>query len=176
MIEKIKDLEGRIATLEEALKNVLRVGTVVTRDAARCRVRVQFSDNDGMVSYWCQVLMKKTHVDKEYWLPDVGEMAICVFLPFGHEQGFILGSAYNAEDRIPPSATGDRFVLLDRGGDELLIDRQCRRVRVTTVDLHLFGNLIVHGEVHDAMGTLTNHTNRHPRDPGGGPPPWPCGS
>jgi hypothetical protein len=176
MIEKIKDLEGRIATLEEALKNVLRVGTVVTRDATHCRVRVQFKDNDGLVSYWCQVLMKKTLVDKKYWLPDVGELAICAFLPFGHEQGFVLGSAYNDEDRIPPSANGDRLVLLDRGGNEVLMDRLCRKVRIITDEIHVVGRLVVHGEVFDALGTLTHHTNdRLPRDPGNGPPPWDCG-
>lgn len=177
MIEKIKDLEGRIATLEEALNNVLRVGTVVTRDADHCRVRVQFKDNDSLVSGWCQVLVGKTHVDHAYWLPDVGELAICAFLPFGHEQGFVLGSAYNAKDRIPHSANGDRMVLLDRYGNEVLIDRVCGKMRITTSQFHLVGTLVVHGEIYDQEGTITHHTNDGlARDPSGPPPPWDCGA
>lgn len=176
MIEKIKDLEGRIATTEEALKNVLRVGTVVTRDEARCRVRVQFKDNDGLVSDWCQVLVGKTHVDKAYWLPDVDEMVLCAFSPFGHEQGFVLGSAYNAKDRIPQSANEDRMVLRDRYGNEVLIDRVCGKMRITTGQLHLVGTLVVHGAIYDQEGTITHHTNDGlARDPSGGPPPWDCG-
>ncbi len=176
MIEQIKELSGRVATLEEALKNVLRVGTVVVRDEATCRVRVQFRDNDRLVSWWCQVLMKKTHLDKVYWLPDIDEMVICVFLPFGHEQGFVLGSAYNAKDRIPQSANGDRMVLRDRVGNEVLIDRVCGKLRITTSQLHVVGALVVHGEIYDQEGTLTHHTNKHARDPSGGPPPWDCGA
>lgn len=130
MIDKLKELEGRIATLEEALKNVLRVGTVVTRDAARCRVRVQFKDNDSLVSWWCQVLVGKTRFDKHYWLPDVGELAICAFLPFGHEQGFVVGSAYNAEDRPPAEAGPDTFVLKDRSGSRITMNRQTGIIEV----------------------------------------------
>lgn len=130
MIDKLKDLEGRIATLEEALKNVLRVGTVVARDEATCRVRVQLRDNDRLVSWWCQVLMKKTHLDKEYWLPDIDELVVCAFLPYGHEQGFVLGSAYNAEDRPPQGADGDMYMLVDKIGNRITMNRQTGIIEV----------------------------------------------
>lgn len=130
MIDIVKGLEGRIATLEEALKNVLRVGTVVSRDEAYCRVRVEFRDHDKLVSWWVQVLVGKTHLDKYYWLPDIGEMAICAFLPFGHEQGFYLGSAYNAADRPPEGANGDTYMLVDRIGNRITMDRQTGIIEV----------------------------------------------
>lgn len=175
MIEKIKELEGRLATLEEALKNVLRVGTVVSRDAANCRVRVQFADNDGLVSYWCQVLAGKTHRDTIYLLPDVDELVVCAFLPFGHEQGFVVGSAYNVQDRPPASANDHRLLVRDDGDNEVLMDRICKKMRVTTTQLHLFGDLVVHGKIFDYLGTITEHRNAgYPRDPGANAPQWAC--
>lgn len=178
MIEIIKSLEGRIAALEESAKNVLRVGTVVDRKVEGCIVRVQFPDNSGLVSYWCRVVMEKTHRDKAFWLPDLGELVVCAFLPFGHEQGFVLGALYNAHDEVPATATYDRLVVRDEGGNEVLLDRVCRQMRVTTGALHLYGNLVVHGEVWDLLGTLTHHTNEGlSRDAGGVPPVplWLCG-
>lgn len=123
MIEIIKSLEGRIAALEEQAKNVLRVGVVVERQVDGCRVRVQFPDNSELVSYWCRVLARKTHLDKEFWLPDLGELVVCAFLPFGHEQGFVLGAAYNAQDQVPIEATDHTMVIRDAGGNRITMDR-----------------------------------------------------
>jgi phage baseplate assembly protein V len=124
MIEIIKSLEGRIAALEEAMKNVLRVGVVVERQVEGCTVRVQFPDNAATVSYWCRVLARKTHLDKEFWLPDLGELVACVFLPFGHEQGFVLGAVYNAQDLAPEEATDHTMVIKDRIGNLIMMDRE----------------------------------------------------
>lgn len=175
MIEQLKDIQGRTASIEEALNNIVRVGTVVNRDEALHRCRVEFKDNDTIVSYWCQVLVQKTYEDKQYWLPDIAEMVICLFLPYGHEQGFILGSAYNGKDKPPADATKDRFVRQDKGGNQWLMDRKCKKCRIKTKELHIYGNLIVHGTIYDRLGDLTEHTNlRLPRDPLGGPPGWEC--
>lgn len=177
MIEKIKELEGRISTMEEAMNNVVRVGTVTNRDDKKHRCRVEFKDNDGIISYWCQVIAKKTHKDKEYWLPDLDEMVVCLFLPFGREIGFIIGSAYNAKDSVPGTATKDRYLFKDSSGNEFLIDRSCGKTRLTTTEFHIFGKLVVHGKIYDEEGNLTQHTNRGLlRDDSGGPPPWGCGS
>jgi len=173
MIEIIKTLEGRIAALERASKNVIRVGIVVERRVQGCKVRVQFPDNDMQVSYWCLVLQHKAHRDQMFWLPDLGELVVCLFQGHAHEQGFVLGAIYSQQDLIPPAATLDRLVVRDSGGNEMLMDRRIRKIRITTTELHLFGNLVVHGEVYDVLGTLTHHTNRGlPRDPGSGPPEW----
>lgn len=175
MIEIIKSLEGRIAALEESAKNILRVGTVVTRDADRCRVRVQFRDNDQLVSWWCQVLVGKAHLDKHYWLPDVGEMVTCAFLPFGHEQGFVLGSAYNTVDRPPDDANADRWLIETGTGVEILVDRKCGLIRLRAGMVHIMGTLVVHGMIYDHLGSITDHRNRGlPRDPGANPPRWMC--
>lgn len=130
MIEIVKALEGRIAALEEFRKNILRVGVVVERQVSGCRVRVQFPDNSGLVSYWCQVAVMKSHLDKHFWLPDLDELVLCAFLPYGHEQGFVLGALYNAEDRVPEEATADRMVLKDAGQNIIMMDRITGKIRV----------------------------------------------
>jgi len=167
MIEQIKDLQARIETMEEANKNVLRVGDVVGLDKELHRCRVQFKDNDDVVSFWCQVIAAKTKKDAEYWLPDVGEMVICVFLPYGHEQGFIIGSAFNQKD-IPPEVARkgpDRRTIYQKGpgGENIFImDRNCSGKVVVIFDtdeFHIYGKLVVHGEIEDIDGNLTKHTN-----------------
>lgn len=151
MIEQIKELNGRISTLEESMKNIVRVGTVVNQDEKLHRCRVEFKDNDGMVSFWCQVIAMRTHGDKEYWLPALGEMVICAFLPFGHEQGFIIGSAYNSKDKPPEGADKDRRVIQQKGKNKFVMDRKCadkEKIKFETEELHIFADyLVVHGTI-----------------------------
>ncbi len=174
LIEKIKELEARVLALEELLRNIYRVGTVVGRDPKRHMCRVQFKDNDRLVSYWCQVVAHKTYRDKFYWLPDVGELVHVLFLPFGKEQGVILGSAYNKKDE-PPDGEGNKLLIKDSSGNTFEMNRDCGKVRFITGELHVFGNLVVHGTIYDSQGDLTNHTNAgKPRDASGGVPPWGC--
>lgn len=117
MIEQLKDMEGRTGTIEEALNNIVRVGTVVNRDPANYRCRVEFKDNDGLVSYWCQVLALRSYKDKYFWIPEIDEMVLCIFLPFGHEQGFIVGSIYNQKDN--PPAKNKELVMENRKDIEI---------------------------------------------------------
>lgn len=101
MIEMLKDVEGRASTMEEAINNIVRVGTVVNRDHGLYRCRVEFQDNDKLVSYWCQVATLRAYKDRMFWMPEIGEQVLCLFLPFGHEQGFVVGSLYSTKDRPP---------------------------------------------------------------------------
>lgn len=114
MIEQVKDMEGRLQSIEEASNNTVRVGTVVNRDPANYRVRVEFKDNDGLVSYWCQVLALRSYKDKYFWMPEIDEMVLCLFLPYGHEQGFVVGSLYNKKDKPP---AGDMELIIENRKD-----------------------------------------------------------
>ena len=48
-----------------------------------------------------QLWLNKQKDNKDYWIPDIGEPVLCVFLPTGIESGFILGSYYNKKNQAP---------------------------------------------------------------------------
>lgn len=111
------DLDGRTTAIEEGINNIVRIGTVVNRDPANYRCRVQFKDNDSLVSYWCQVLAQRAYKDRYFWMPEIDELVLCIFLPFGHEQGFIVGSIYNQKDK--PPAKDKELVMENRDDIEI---------------------------------------------------------
>lgn len=99
----------------------LRFGFVTALDAAGCRVRVRFPDLDGLESYWLPVLRPKTHQDKHYCLPDVGEQVACLLDGAG-EEGVVLGAVFG--DRDPAQGGGpDVFEIGFGNGDVLRHNR-----------------------------------------------------
>lgn len=109
--------------LQEALKHVVRVGTVTTTDPGAATVRVQFHDVDGLVTWPLRVLRQKTLHDQQYWMPDVGEHVLCLCLPNGAEQGFVVGAFYSAVD-APPVQNQDKHHVLYKDGTWLEYDRK----------------------------------------------------
>ena len=109
-----------MATREESAPT-LRFGFVTALDKSGCRVRVQFPDLDGLESYWLPVLRPKTHRDKYYCLPDVGEQVACLLDGAG-EEGVVLGAVFGERD---PSQGGGPEVLsiVFGNGDVLRHDR-----------------------------------------------------
>lgn len=99
----------------------LRFGFVTALDGAGCRVRVRFPDLDGLESYWLHVLSAKTHKDKHYCLPDVGEQVACLLDGAG-EEGVVLGAVFG--DRDPAQGGGpDVLSIVFGNGDVLRHDR-----------------------------------------------------
>ena len=94
------ELEKRIIDLESRFNQLVRVGTVASADPAKGTARVYLPDSDGMESYSLPVLFQKTQDDKHYSIPDKGEQVLCVFLPNGLEQGFIIGAFYSDKDTV----------------------------------------------------------------------------
>jgi phage baseplate assembly protein gpV len=169
--------EGRLNDIEEIIKNLVRVGKVVGRDPKKAQCRVEFKDNDGIVSYWCQVLVPMTHKSKYYHLPAINDMVICIFLPYGQDVGFLLGSTYNDDDIIPDGADKEKIIVEDYGNnrDELDAEQQKHTAKSKKHDyygdfeifgtLTVNGNTIINGTIRDNMGDLTHHTNGgYPRD------------
>jgi phage baseplate assembly protein gpV len=165
MIEKLQQLESRIAFLEALLSMTLRIGEVVARDPKTCRAKVQFKDAESIVTYWCFVVLKKTHKDKEFWLPDVGEMVVCIFPYFDQKHGYILGSVYNDKDLPPTFAGPGQYVLHDKSGNVFLMDRQRKQFYLIAEQVNVVGNLRVTGNVAvgkkiwDERGNLTDHVH-----------------
>lgn len=130
--------------LKDLLSQVIRVGFVVARDEERLRVRVEVTDTttDALTTDFLQVIVPRAKKDRCYDLPDIGDQVLCLFLPFGREVGFVLGSMYGADS--PPVSSGDKdhrtyddgtVIEYDRATHVLKADVKGRAEITTTLDI-----------------------------------------
>jgi len=95
---------------------MIRIGKVVSH-ASNGFARVEFFELDNyrmledgtrkgetFITSHLQVLYAKTQDDKYFWMPDIGEYVVCIFLDTG-ANGFILGAFYNAPSTLGKGAT-----------------------------------------------------------------------
>lgn len=95
------------------LRNMVRKGMVQSVDVEMMQARVKFEDKGGIISGSLPILTHKRHIvptkedktgdkvklEKEHthdafitdWLPEVGDMVICLMVPGGDGEGYILG-------------------------------------------------------------------------------------
>lgn len=154
----------------EFLKDLLKVGEVSSVDYDKCTARVVFDDEEGFVSNDLQVLQRNTLENQDYWMPDVGEDVVCLFIPNGEEDGFILGSFYADEITPPKNGATKRYVrfkdeaefeydweahkLTAKIGDtKITADESsvqisgASKIKVTVPDIDFVGNLKVDGTI-----------------------------
>jgi len=84
------------------IEDFIRIGQVSSVNPLTCSCRVAFDDmqDDGtpMVSYDMQILQHRTVKRQDFTLPEIGEHVLCVFLPNGNQEGFILASFYTGSN------------------------------------------------------------------------------
>lgn len=85
------------------LSNIVRKGIVQSVDTDRMRARVKFGDKGGINSGDLFILVTKErvivkteqgHIHEAYleqWVPDIGSMVLCLMMPGGDGEGYILG-------------------------------------------------------------------------------------
>jgi phage baseplate assembly protein V len=126
---------------------MIRRGIVVAVDEKTGKVRVQMPDL-GIVSNWLPVLHQKTHLDKSYWLPDIGEYVIIAYDEEGeHSDGYVLGAIYNEADN-PPVASKDKYFIRFSDGTEIEYDRQQHQLRINVngdITIEASGNITIKG-------------------------------
>ena len=115
---------------QERLNSIIRIGEVSSVDYSRGTARVVFDDEDSAVSFDLPVLHTTTFANKDYALPDVGEDVLCLFLPSGPEEGFILGSFYAGEIELPEANKNRRTVVFS-DGSRVCYDREAHTLTVT---------------------------------------------
>ncbi|MEY4922225.1 MAG: hypothetical protein RLY17_942 [Pseudomonadota bacterium] len=118
--------------LERILSQLVRVGTVTSVDDRAVTARVTFDDQDDVVSHNLSVVVKNTYSNADYWMPDVNEQVLCLFLPVGIEQGWILGSFYD-EATLPPAVSGDLRTVKFGDGTTISYDRSLKNLTVNAV-------------------------------------------
>lgn len=114
--------------LRDTLAQMVRVGFVSARQPERMRVRVELRDTvtASLVTDWLPVLCPRACGDLAYDLPDVGDQVLCLFLPYGLEQGFVLGAMYGKAS--PPVASGDKWHRKFSDGTVLEYDRAAHKL------------------------------------------------
>ena len=122
------ELERRIKALEEKVNSLVQVGTVTEVKGGSVRVGL-----NGKPSHLLPVLFPKTQDDKYQAMPDQGEEVVCLFLPFGLEQGFVLGAVYSGED-APPAEGSHITTLVLKDGSSMTYDRDAHSLDLTVKD------------------------------------------
>jgi phage baseplate assembly protein V len=113
----------------EILKSLIKIGEVSSVNYANGTARVVFDDDDSIVSNDLPVLQTNTLLNKDHALPDVGEDVVCLFLPSGNEEGFILGAVYAGEVQPAETSKDIRSVTFS-DGTEIKYDRAAHLLSV----------------------------------------------
>lgn len=112
--------------ITDQLSQIVRVGMVTARDPGTMRLQVQCPDtvSGALVTEWLQTLTPRAKEDAQYDLPDVGDQVLCLFLPNGLEQGFVLGCMFApATTGTPPVSSGDKWHRKFKDGTTVEYDR-----------------------------------------------------
>jgi phage baseplate assembly protein V len=121
------------------------VGKVCSIDPEHCTVRVIFEDRN-LVSYDLPVLVRQTKINKDFYMPDIGEHVVCVFLDNGSEQGFVLGAFYSKEDRVSSVVNSEKRRIDFGDGSWLEFDRSTGAYIV-----HITGDFVIESEKHGVI-------------------------
>ena len=189
MLELLNEVLNRLKNLES--KPFVKTGKVVSTNPEKATVRVEIRDIDQKVSYEMPVVYPRTVKDKTYYMPEIGEEVICVFV--NETEGFVLGSVYH-EENTPPTSSRTKFVILFEDGTLVEYDKSVHKLNLivngnieitaTTThngDITINGNLQVNGNItasgdiadlngsRGSLSTLRETYNTHTHN--GGPTP-----
>lgn len=133
--------------MEEVIRELVRVGIITAVYPEKGTVRVTISDVDDLHSYELQVVVPKTHKDKEYWMPDIGEQVVCLFSGQGLERGWVLGAVYSQVDTVP-EANQDKWIKRFEDGTTIEYDRKEHHLKIIVqgnITIQATGNIIIKG-------------------------------
>lgn len=134
------------------IKKLIRVGTVSSVNPAAGTVRVAFAAQDDMVTYELPVITRGSKNNKDYWLPDVDEHVLCLFLPNvsgrGVCDGFVIGTFYSSVD-APVENSGDVHAVKYGDGTIIKHDRRTGKLTINAtgdIDIIAGGNVTINGQ------------------------------
>jgi phage baseplate assembly protein V len=125
-------------------------------------VRVKFEEDDGIVSDWLPVMVRKSKSEKESWQLEINEHVVCIMDEHG-EFGVCLGAIPNDEDTPDPGEGAGKFRKIFSDGTEIEYDSNTKKLTVdvkgeltgkatikATVEaplIELTGNVVISGTV-----------------------------
>lgn len=145
--------------------NLIMIGTVSAINEEEATARVLFTDRDDTTSKEIPLMFLHTKGMRIYAMPEVGEQVLCLFLPNGHEEGYILGAYYNDEYK-PPVTDKETKIIKFKNGDYVKYKNGEMEVKASKVNIisnvNITGDLTVGGSVTapthigDLKGTADN--------------------
>lgn len=140
------------------LSRMVRVGLVSTVNPSDATVRVVFPDHDNAVSPPLKVLMRGSKATKDFWMPVVDDLVLCVFTANGGGKGagagYVIGTIYNTVD-APPSG-GTRVLNVP---DDLVINCGSLKVNAGGGDVTVNGISLV-SHVHGGVSSGGSNTGK----------------
>jgi len=107
-------MPGIKSNIGSEVSDFVRIGQVSSVNAKTCSCRVAFDDltdiGAPMTSYPLQIVQRRTVKCQKFDLPEVGEHVLCLFLPNGNQEGFVLGSFYTANN-LPAYPIDDKDLV-----------------------------------------------------------------
>lgn len=161
------------------LNNLVRIGTISSINPKQAKARVMFEDRDNVVSKELNLLFQRTIGTQDYVIPKVGEQVVCLLLPNGLEEGYILGSFYTKKN-IPPANDENKRLIIFEDGTLLEYDKgqitinSTKDVNITAANnviingsagvtingnLQVNGNIKASGSIIDTSGNTANHSH-----------------
>lgn len=160
------------------LDNLIQIGTIVGVDTAnRALVRVQL---DERVTDWFPYSMISSSHIKIWTPPKVGEQVI-VLSPYGEgDDGVVIGSIFNKDQKEPTVANDHTSVIEFSDGTVITYDTTAKALTIDasgsvaitapsgitatadtaiTGNVTITGNLTVSGTITDEKGLLTSHVH-----------------
>lgn len=107
----------------------IRRGIVIDRDPKKMKVKVQFEDEDDVVTQWIDAGAKSSTGVSFFHMPGKGDEVWCAMDAKG-EAGCIISSKYNAKD-APPADSND-VVAVKWGGGFFTLDTASGAVTLKT--------------------------------------------
>lgn len=161
---------------ETMINNLIQIGTITAVDTAnRALVRVQL---DERVTDWFPYLMISNSHIKTWIPPKVGEQVV-VLSPYGEgDDGVVIGSIFNKDQKEPTAANDHTSVIEFSDGTVITYDTTAKALTINasgsiaitapsgitvtantaiTGNVTITGNLTVSGAITDEKGSLTTH-------------------
>lgn len=132
---------------------MLRFGIVSKLDYENCQARVNFKDDES-TSFWLPILQVKTLKDKFYYMPDIGETAVCL-MDDKSEDGVILGSIYSSDDKTENTSKQEISANFDNGS-YIKCDKTENTLIISFQNIKFIGNIEHSGSFKNSDGITSN--------------------
>ena len=136
--------------LGQKVKSLIREGTVCAVFPERMTARVTFDDKDDAVSPELPILTKGSAKNKDFWLPDINDVVVCLFAPNDEESGtgWILGTRFNDVDKTPEGMDADTTKRTYSDGTYISYNRESHEMEINckgNLKIVCEGNIFIKG-------------------------------